>query len=214
MISILFLASSGGGNMKFFDLAGRKGIIDKNRIGIIADRECASLKYARNNNLQNYLVDYDRANSKDLLNAIEDFSPDIIVTNWYKILGEDVVQKYKGKLVNLHYSLLPAFGGGIGVKPIKDAIQRGCKYIGPTCHLVDEGVDTGYILSQHAFKISLEFNESVNNMFRYGCLVLLTGIEVITDSRASKKNLESLRYYIDSKICFFDESFWLELSEL
>ncbi|WP_159066144.1 formyltransferase family protein [Vibrio harveyi] len=50
-----------------------------------------------------------------------------------------MVLYYFGRIVNIHYSLLPSFGGLIGVKPIEKALELGCKYIGPTCHIVDEG---------------------------------------------------------------------------
>jgi phosphoribosylglycinamide formyltransferase-1 len=208
MINILFLASGGGGNMKFFHHAKEKGLIDNNRIGVIADRECNSLNYAKKNNLDNWLISYSIDKPEELINAIESFSPDIIITNWHKILGEDVVKRYSGKLLNLHYSLLPAFGGFIGIKPIKNAINRGCKYIGPTCHLVDTGVDTGYIISQYAFETPNSLDTAIKEMFEYGCITLLDGIEKITGVQllANKDKIE------EKKI--FKINFWKELSEL
>ncbi len=211
MISILFLASGGGGNMKFLHHAIRQGIIKQCRIGVVADRDCPSLSYAIDNNIENWHIQYSTNESQELINAIEAFAPDIIITNWHKILGEDIVTKYQGKLINLHYSLLPAFGGTIGITPIKNAISRGCKYIGPTCHLVEAEVDTGYIISQYAFETPSTLDESIRIMFEYGCIVLLEGISKLL-------NIELLahtyRNNIENKKGIFDINFWMELSEL
>jgi len=177
MNTVVFLVSGGGGNFKFFYLAMKNNLISEIKLSVIADRECGALDFARRNNVENHLITYNSSNPKALNQILESIKPDIIVTNWHKIIDEGTVAKYLGKLINLHYSLLPAFGGMIGVEPIKRAYEKGSKYIGPTCHLVDEGVDSGKILSQAIFTTDRPFEEAVNLMFRKGCLVLLSGIE-------------------------------------
>ena len=55
--------------------------------------------------------------------------------------------RFPDRIVNVHPSLLPAFGG---IRAIEQAIDHGVKVVGVTVHLVDEGVDTGAILLQRA----------------------------------------------------------------
>lgn len=166
----------------------------------------------KKNRIFNKKIAYSRDSSKELLQVIESISPDVIVTNFHKILGGDIVSAYRNKMINLHYSLLPAFSGLIGVKPIEGVYNRGCKYLGPTCHLVNEEVDAGYILSQYAFPTPKLFDEAVTKMFRSGCLVLLSGIEQTVG--------ESIQYdgksypFIDQRIDKFSECFWNNLANL
>lgn len=213
MKSILFLASGGGGNLKFIHHSMAEEVINDVRLGAIADRDCGALEYAKSYGLFNEKVVYNRDNSEGLLQAIESFAPDVIVTNFHKILGEDVVRIYRNKMINLHYSLLPAFSGVIGVKPIEEACQRGCKYIGPTCHVVNEEVDAGYILSQYAFKTPENIDAAITKMFRSGCLVLLSGIEQ-TIGESLQHDKEEVSPYIDWRIGNFSESFWDNLAKL
>ena len=212
MKSVLFLVSGGGGNLKFIHQAMNSGIIKDVCLGVIADRECGALEYAKGNGIFNKKIVYSRDKSKELLQAIERISPDVIVTNFHKILGEDIVNANRNNMINIHYSLLPAFSGFIGVKPIEEAYNRGCKYIGPTCHRVNEEVDAGYILSQYAFPTPKLFDEAVTKMFRSGCLVLLSGIEQVVGDSIQRDG----KYYpyIDQRIDKFSKFFWDNLARL
>lgn len=195
--------------MKFFSLAKQKRLISFNRLTVVADRGCPSLDYAIENSLNAHLISYRQNNPSELINILDCERADVIVTNWHKIIGSDVVGRFENKLVNLHYSLLPAFPGLIGVEPIKQAINRGCRYIGPTCHLVDEGVDTGYILSQYAFPTPCEFSDAVTLMFRFGCLCLLDGVEALLNN-----HLTSIKLTFAEKMELFGDDFWEELAQL
>lgn len=72
----------------------------------------------------------------------------MIMTNIHRILSSRVVERCRGRLVNLHYSLLPMFGGLIGMDPIRRAIEAGCRFVGTTVHHVVEAVDAGPVISQ------------------------------------------------------------------
>jgi phosphoribosylglycinamide formyltransferase-1 len=216
MKSVVFLASGGGGNFKFFHFALNNNLIAGIKLCVIADRECGSLEFAKKHNIENHLISYKRSNPEALNQILDGIKPDIIVTNWHKIIDEGTVAKHLGKFVNLHYSLLPAFGGLIGVEPIKRAYEQGCKFIGPTCHLVDEGVDTGKILSQAIFTTERPFEDAVNLMFRKGCLVLLSGIQQIlgqnisTACAAGSDGSYSPQLSFDESL--FNEQFWKEIA--
>lgn len=219
MRKIVFLASGNGGNLKFLYLALQYNLILNLDLFVIADRECGSINFAREKILNNYVIRYSRTDTKELNDILDTIEPDIVVTNWHKIIDELTVKKYAGKLINLHYSLLPAFAGLIGIEPIKHAYEQNCQYIGPTCHYVDEGVDTGRIISQAIFTTDISIDEAVVRMFRAGCLSLLSGIQcilkedgVISQSAASKKFMFSPALKFDQGQ--FTEAFWNELATL
>ncbi|MEZ8389312.1 formyltransferase family protein [Vibrio splendidus] len=208
MNKIVFLVSSNGGNVKFFDLAIKYNLVSKSDIYVIADRACGAVEYAKTNNIESMIINYSRDHDSELRKALLDINPDVVVSTWNKIIDEDTVKKYFGKIINVHYSLLPAFGGMIGVKPIEKALDLGCKYIGPTCHVVDEGVDTGRILSQSVFSTgNISFDEAVGEMFRRGCICLLEGINQVSKEPVTKN-------YDDKLLNQFNSEFWSELSVL
>ena len=216
-MKICFLASGGGGNFKFFNLAKDLEIISNVEFFLVADRDCGSLEYANEKNIYNKKINYKRSDNKELLQELEKINPDIIVTNWHKIIDEEVVKKYYGKLINLHYSLLPAFDGLIGIEPIKQAYEKNCQYVGTTCHYVDEGVDSGKIISQALVKTDIAIDEAIQEIFQKGCLILLNSIVKLSDEEIieisqNNKFEYSPNLVFDNKI--FNDGFWKRLSEL
>ena len=92
-----------------------------------------------------------------LLSAIRAVEPNLIVSaGFMRILGAEVVGAYRGRIINTHPALLPAFPGAHGVR---DALAYGVKVTGCTVHLVDEGVDTGTIIAQAAVAIEPDDTE-------------------------------------------------------
>ena len=69
----------------------------------------------------------------------------ILLAGYMRILPPTFVQVYRGKILNIHPSLLPAF---VGLQAQKQALVKGVKYTGCTVHFVDEGMDTGPIIAQ------------------------------------------------------------------
>lgn len=210
---VLFLASGGGGNLKFIHQSILCGRLDQVELYVISDRACGAIEYADKVGIKNSVIQYTRGAPEELRSHLLNISPDLIITNWHKIIESDTVRAHEGKFINLHYSLLPAFGGLIGLEPVKRAYEHGCKFIGPTCHFVDEGVDTGRIIAQAVFSTDRPFDESVTMMFRSGCLVLLSAIKMILHGNESN----AVQHILDSKVIFssaqkaeleFDQQFW------
>jgi phosphoribosylglycinamide formyltransferase-1 len=69
----------------------------------------------------------------------------IVLAGFMRILTPTFVNKWSGKIVNIHPSLLPAFKGKTA---IQDAFDYGVKVTGVTIHYVDKGMDTGQIITQ------------------------------------------------------------------
>lgn len=80
--------------------------------------------------------------------------PDLIVSYGYRhiIRDKEIIERFAGKMWNLHISLLPH---GKGANPIKRAILEGFP-MGVTIHEIDEGVDTGRIVAQRRLPINMK----------------------------------------------------------
>lgn len=101
-------------------------------------------------------LDWDAA-MKDRIAAHE---PDLVVSaGFMRILGPETVQAFRGRLINTHPALLPAFPGAHAVR---DALDYGVKVTGSTVHFIDEGVDTGPIIAQQAVPILV--NDDVESL--------------------------------------------------
>lgn len=74
----------------------------------------------------------------------------IALAGFMRILSPAFVRKYRGRLINIHPALLPAFPGAHAVQ---DALRAGARRTGVTIHFVDEGVDTGPIIAQRGMPI-------------------------------------------------------------
>jgi formyltetrahydrofolate deformylase len=79
----------------------------------------------------------------------------IILAKYMRILTPNFVEKFQGRIINIHHSFLPAF---IGANPYKQAYERGVKIIGATAHFVTDELDEGPIIAQDVTPITHRFN--------------------------------------------------------
>lgn len=81
-----------------------------------------------------------------MLDLLQEYEVEgILLAGYMRILPPTFVQAYRGNILNIHPSLLPAF---TGLQAQKQALLKGVKYTGCTVHFVDEGMDTGPIIAQ------------------------------------------------------------------
>lgn len=86
-----------------------------------------------------------------LADAVAAYDPALVVgAGFMRILGPAFLARFGGRTINTHPALLPSFPGAHGVR---DALAYGVKVTGCTCHLVDEGVDTGPIIAQRVVEV-------------------------------------------------------------
>ena len=71
----------------------------------------------------------------------------VVLAGYMQLLDPAFLQRFPGRVVNVHPALLPAFPG---IRAIEQALDYGVKVFGVTVHFVDEGVDTGPIILQRA----------------------------------------------------------------
>ena len=74
----------------------------------------------------------------------------VVLAGFMEILSSELIDRFRGRIVNVHPSLLPAFPG---VRAIEKALDYGVRVTGVTVHFVDEGVDSGPIIMQEAFEL-------------------------------------------------------------
>ncbi len=121
-------------------------------VAVIANKAAAGgLRFAAAQGIATAVVDHRGHASREAFDAelarvIDGFAPDLVVlAGFMRILGAAFVQRYEGRLLNIHPSLLPAFPG---LHTHRRALDAGCKAVGATVHLVTADLDHGPIVMQ------------------------------------------------------------------
>jgi len=90
-------------------------------------------------------------NSEEFVDKIEEINPNLIViVSYHTIIKKHLIQKFKNRIINVHMAPLPKYRGRA---PINWAIINGETHTAITVHFVDEGIDTGPIISQEIIEI-------------------------------------------------------------
>lgn len=84
---------------------------------------------------------------------------DLLCLTFDKIIQPELVNHYRGRIINVHMSLLPAFPGRDG---LRQTLDSGTRYAGATIHEVDEEVDHGAIIAQCI--TGIRPNDTVNSL--------------------------------------------------
>lgn len=217
-MNIVFLCSGGGGNLRFIHAADRESDLADFRItGVFGDRPGPALDFAARHDIANGCARFDGSDDEEICDSIQECVPDVIVTNIHRILSPRIVETYRGRLLNLHYSLLPLFGGLVGMEPVRQAVDSGCRFIGTTVHHVVEAVDAGPIVSQTVVPVvgGEPFDALAEKVFRSGCMNLLNGIRLLDGSNSGPGTwiMESSPSPCATQARGFepDEDFWNEV---
>jgi phosphoribosylglycinamide formyltransferase-1 len=177
MNNIVFLVSSNGGTLKFLNKYFiLYSALKLKIVYVIAVRPNKAVDYAEDNLIPAKVVMYNKGNRSNLLKLLSEINPDYIITNIFKILDPKLVETFKNRLINFHYSLLQAFKGFIGIEALKHARKLNCQFVESTCHLVDEKVDNGDIIGQLFFQLKPTMSNEfyANIMFRANCIMALS----------------------------------------
>ena len=192
---IVVLISGSGTNMEAIADACADGLIPGEVVAVVADRDCLGLKAAEKRDLPTATLEPKGFGSRDewsdkLREVVESYAPDLVVSaGFMRILGPSFVDAFKGKLINLHPSLLPAFPGAHGPR---DALKHGAKVTGTTVHFIDHEVDHGPIILQEAVRIEQNdtedtLHERIKNvehrLLPHACRLVLEGRIRIRDGR-------------------------------
>lgn len=117
---------------------------------VVTDRPCGALARAASAGvpgLQVVLTD-PAAREKAIADAFTAAGVEHVLLFYTRLLRHDLLRRFRGRLWNLHPSLLPSFPG---LHPFEDAIMADARVLGTTIHAVDAGTDTGAVLLQSVF---------------------------------------------------------------
>ena len=112
------------------------------------------LDYAKTNNIKKKVLNFKNKNlsEKKLLSVLKVNNIEMIcLAGFMKILSKSFIKKFKGKILNIHPSLLPKYKG---LNTHKRALNNKEKYSGCTVHFVNAKIDSGKIILQKKVKIS------------------------------------------------------------
>ncbi|MCR4673471.1 MAG: phosphoribosylglycinamide formyltransferase [Lachnospiraceae bacterium] len=163
MFRIAVMVSGGGTNLQAIIDAIDSGVITDTEIAVVIsnNKDAYALERAKKAGIKAVCVSRkeipDRAEyNKALLRAVDEAEVDLVVlAGFLVVIPEEMIQKYRNKIINIHPSLIPSFCGTgyYGLKVHEGALARGVKVSGATVHFVDEGTDTGPIILQKAVEI-------------------------------------------------------------
>ena len=153
-INIAVFISGNGSNLKnlIFDSLKKKSKYKINLV--ISDKATAKgLRYARKFKIKKKIINYlNKKNAeKNILVELKKNKIDLVcLAGFMKILSNDLIKKFKGKILNIHPSLLPKYKG---LNTHQRAINNKEKFAGCTVHYVNSRLDSGKIILQKKVKI-------------------------------------------------------------
>ena len=111
------------------------------------------------------LFDIDEFINGAILNELTDLAPDLIVlAGFLKKVPREIISNFTNKIVNIHPSLLPKYGGKgmYGINVHKAVLENNEKSSGFTIHYVTEEYDEGKIIFQKSFEIDTKNPEELS----------------------------------------------------
>ena len=152
IFKLAVLVSGRGSNLQaIMDSIDREELDAHLSIVISNTKDAMALKRAEKHEIKTIFIDPSNYSSskeydKALVLKLKEFSIDLIcLAGYMRILGEEIIQTFEKRIINIHPSLLPAFPG---LNAQKQAINHGVKFSGCTVHFVDSGIDSGPIILQ------------------------------------------------------------------
>lgn len=150
---IAVFVSGGGTNLQSLLDAEQDKFFQSKICLVISNKEGAyGLQRAKNYNVPAFVL----SSEKEILDKLSEYNIDMIVLAGYlKILGSGLLREYSDKIINIHPSLLPKYGGKgmYGLNVHKAVFENKEKESGATVHFVNETVDGGKILLQESISI-------------------------------------------------------------
>ena len=163
MLRVGVMVSGGGTNLQAILDAIDSGKITNAKVEVVISNNpgAYALERARDHGIEAVCISpksfESRADFNEaFLKKTDEYNLDLIVLAGFLVtIPEEMIRKYRNKIINIHPSLIPSFCGVgyYGLKVHEAALARGVKVTGATVHYVDEGVDSGPILLQKAVEV-------------------------------------------------------------
>ncbi len=157
-MNIAVLASGSGTNLQALIDSAARGELGPARLAVVGVNvaDCPALGRAQAANLPTFVVDHRRFAARDdfdraLVAALDLHRVDLVVlAGFMRLLGPAFLDRFGGRVINIHPALLPAFPG---VHAQRQAAAYGVKLSGCTVHFVEAGVDSGPVIAQAAVPV-------------------------------------------------------------
>lgn len=153
--SVVVFASGGGGNFRKIVEGSFPDSYEVRKL--VVDRACAAEKVAAELG-----IEFERVSQKPvetfwirLSESIPDHTDLIVLAGYMSIVPAPFLERWSGKVINTHPSLLPEFGGKgmYGVKVHEAVLRAGAPETGCTVHMVTDVIDGGMVLAQTKVEI-------------------------------------------------------------
>ena len=151
MLKLVVLISGSGSNLRALLEAATAAAFPARIVAVGADNDADGLAHAEEFGIPTFVVppgsfDSREAWGAELVTTIEGWTPDLVVcAGFMRILPPNAVRALSPNLINIHPALLPLFPGAHAVR---EALSAGVIETGATVHIVDEGIDTGPVITQ------------------------------------------------------------------
>ncbi len=190
-VKIGILASTRATDLEGIVKAINEKIIDGEiKILISNKKDAYALERAKKYNIEAMFIDPSGLSREEydekIINELKKRGVELVLLIGYmRILSKKFIEEYKGRIMNIHPSLLPAFAGGMDKNVHKAVLDYGCKITGCTLHFVDESVDGGPIIIQKACKVDDNDNEDIlkEKVQKLEQEALVEGIKLFSENR-------------------------------
>ncbi len=210
MMSVGVLASGSGTDLQSIIDASEDKKIDAKVALVISDNEQAfALKRAKKHGIKDVFVNPKGLNRKEYDQKLDEIFTKhdvslVVGAGYMRLLSDWFVEKWFGKLINIHPALLPSFKG---VHAQKDALDYGVKISGCTTHFVDTEMDHGPIILQAAVMVKEKDTEEElkHRILEVEHQILPRTVQLFVDNRLEIKG---------RRVCIKPGSSWKEKYEL
>ena len=156
VLSLVVLISGGGSNLRALLEASEDAEFPARVVAVGADRDAEGFAHAEHYGIPTFSTALSTFDSREvwgdaMLEQIQVWQPDLVVLSGFmRLLPPRVVAALSPHLINTHPAYLPEFPGAHGVR---DALASGATQTGASVIVVDNGVDSGPIISQERIPI-------------------------------------------------------------
>ena len=152
VVKIAVLVSGRGSNLQTIINSIEKGYIENAGINVVISNkgDAYALERGKNHGISTVFLDPSRCDNagydRKILEVLKQYDIDLLLlAGYFQLLGPEIIEAYRNRILNIHPSLLPSFKG---LRAQKQALEYGVKVVGCTVHFVDEGLDSGPIILQ------------------------------------------------------------------
>ncbi|MEC5395128.1 phosphoribosylglycinamide formyltransferase [Bergeyella sp. RCAD1439] len=157
MKKIVVLVSGSGTNLqRILECIDSGSLANVEVVLVVSDRACYGLQRAADAGIQGVQLPRGKAFSEALQRVLPKDTDLIVLAGFLSILSAEFTEKYRGRIINIHPSLLPKYGGrGMwGMNVHRAVLAAGETQSGATVHHVTSGIDEGGIILQGAVEVT------------------------------------------------------------